>query len=270
MFKTAPRPLHCATAVPSQATTLIHKSITVARSDRSHPQSVLGPWYTPPLALSQIVFEPAFLFRIEGQMHKLHAPPRSFLPLRRIENIVDQPLEQLATEGLRLPTRPEEGFRDTARGHPCEEGFEDFVGFDGGLDGVVVRQREILIGALLAVGAERGDDLLGESGDEDGFREVVERFFVFAAVHEPDAVDEDAIFPGQVDGFGEGCGGRGGVFVMRGDIFEDVVEDALLVGGWGRAFEDLFVEFAEVLVGFWGVDFRGCHGDCSQRFVQHS
>lgn len=119
---------------------------------------------------------------------------------------------------------------------------------------MVVRQGEVLIGALLAVGAERGDDFLGKGGDEDGFGEVVECFFVFAAVHEPDAVDEDAVFAREVDGFREGCRWRGGVFIRGGDVFEKIVEDALLVGGRGRAFEDLFVEFAEVLVGFWGVD----------------
>lgn len=102
-----------------------------------------------------------------------------------------------------MSTRPEEGFSDTARGHSGEQGFEDFVGLDGGLDGVVVSQREVLIGAI-AMGAQRGDDLVGEGGDEDGFGQMVERFFEFATVHEPDAVDEDAVLPGEVDGLGEG------------------------------------------------------------------
>lgn len=98
--------------------------------------------------------------------------------------------------------------------------------------------------------AEDVDDFLGESGDEDGFGEVFQGMFEFAAVEKPDAVDKDPVFLRKEDALCEGgCG-----FVFVWDVFEEVVEHTLLVVVGGCTLDDLVVEVAEFLVGSGRID----------------
>lgn len=184
-------------------------------------------------------------------------------PRPGVERLLDQRLEEGSVLVGGPRAEPGVCFCDVARGEILDEGGADEVRGEGRLDAVVVSEGEdvrLVHAAHLVVAAveQREEDLIGEGGDDRGVCEVADCVVELEVVEFPDAFYEGPEAGFEVDVGCELGGPFGGGFVVRGEVAEEVEDEAVfVVKGYGR-FADALVEVAEAAVTLWGVGFSPC------------